>query len=71
MLTEKQLNDLNVKQARYDYTEWRRLRDLTELHVLCDCNNCSKRRRLGARLDLPYSGAPKVIRYKPEYRIGG
>jgi hypothetical protein len=43
--------------ARQIYAEWRLLRNQTNEHeLLCDCAKCSKRRRAGAQLKLPYAG---------------
>ena len=47
------------------YSTWKQLRRETDEHRLsCECVQCSKRRKLGGVLDLPYAGAPAVIRFK-------
>lgn len=46
---------------------WQRFRRTTVDHPLsCDCKDCSWRRKLGARLVLPYSGPVKFACLREE-----
>ena len=51
--------------ARLVYSKWRSRKEITKEHPLhCECADCSKRRKLGALLLLPYSGAPDEVKLR-------
>ncbi len=57
------MNEKNIARAMYQ--QWRQLRTSTVEHRgLCECKDCSKRRQLGGKIELPYSGAPTDFRLK-------
>lgn len=49
--------DVTEELTKSYFHEWRRYRLATQDHRLsCVCAECSKRRRAGAKLIMPYSG---------------
>lgn len=44
------------------YAQWKHFRKETNSHKLhCNCEKCGERRKLGAKLVLPYSGPVRQI----------
>ncbi len=57
----KKIGDMQQAILEGTIYEWRTLKTSTRNHELsCNCVDCSKRRRLGAKLTMPYTGSVNI-----------
>ena len=56
LFLERMNMDSTTMNNDIKYKTWQKLRRVTSTHnVLCDCDKCSNRRKLGGQLKLPYA----------------